>query len=256
MDLEQILAGVSEGTMSVPDAAQRLRAWGIEDLGFAQIDQDRARRTGWPEVVFGPGKSPAQLALLLTRIHSRHGFALATRVESVIVPALRDALGTAGQEATYDPLSRLFWMGGPLPSRARGRVAVCSAGTSDRAVAEEAAKTAELFGNEVERIDDIGVAGLHRALAARHRLEAAEVVIAVAGMEGALFSVVKNLISRPVIAVPTSVGGGLSGMVALFSALSSCASGVTVVGIDNGFGAGFAASVINARAGEGLKASV
>jgi hypothetical protein len=248
MNVDEILAQVAAGELDVGAAKDALARSGFEDLGFARVDTDRARRTGWPEVVYGPGKSPAQIALILSRIYDRHRFALATRIDRTAAVDLRSALGPQrGPHASYDATSRLFALGDPLPSRARGTVAVCAAGTSDRAVVEEAAQTAEWFGNPVDRVYDVGVAGLHRLMAERDRLERAEVIIAVAGMEGALFSVLKNLVSRPVIAVPTSVGGGLSGLVALFSALASCASGVTVVGVDNGFGAGFAASVINGR---------
>lgn len=245
--LSRLMRQVAEGSVTPQEAASELRA-GIADLGFARLDIDRARRTGMPEVVYGPGKSPAQLALLLTRLFDRHGFGFATRVEPGVADDLRDALDPARDlGARYDVVSKIFHVGTPLSGQGRGVIAVASAGTSDGAVAEEAAHTAELLGHEVDRINDIGVAGLHRVLGARERLEAAEIIIAVAGMEGALFSVLKGLVSRPVIAVPTSVGGGVSGWAALLSGLAACSSGVTVVGIDQGFSAGFAAAVINRR---------
>ncbi|MEM1025470.1 MAG: nickel pincer cofactor biosynthesis protein LarB [Myxococcota bacterium] len=244
MTLDELLARVARGELAPEEAASTLRSSAeIRDLGFARLDQDRVARTGWPEVVFGPGKSAPRLALLLCELHEAHGFGMATRVEREVAEAvLADLPEERG--ATWDSESRILCLG-QLPSQGRGQIAVAAAGTSDRAVAEEAAQTAERLGNEVDRVYDVGVAGLHRLIAVRDRLEAAEVIIAVAGMEGALFSVIKGLVSRPVIAVPTSVGGGLGGHVALFSALSACASGLTVVGVDGGFSAGFAAAVIN-----------
>lgn len=244
MKLDELLARVARGELASAEAAHILRGSAeIKDLGFARLDQDRAARTGWPEIVFGPGKSAPQLEVLLAELHDAHGFGMATRVEPDVAAAVLAAL-PAERGASWDPESKILCLG-RLPKGGRGVITVAAAGTSDRSVAEEAAQTAELLGNEVDRVYDVGVAGLHRLIAARDRLEASEVIVAVAGMEGALFSVIKGLVSRPVIAVPTSVGGGLGGHVALFSALSACASGLTVVGVDGGFSGGFAAAVIN-----------
>lgn len=212
------------------------------DLGYARLDVDRAARTGDPEVVYGAGKSPAQIVDLLTRLHSSHPerAVLATRLST-------DALDLARREiptAAIDDLARAATIG-PLPV-ARGHVVIVSAGTSDASVAREAAITVSVYGAEVELINDVGVAGLHRIMAARERLAAADCLIVVAGMEGALPSVVGGLTGVPLVAVPTSVGYGASfgGIAALLAMLNSCAPGVAVVNIDNGFGAGvFAARV-------------
>jgi NCAIR mutase (PurE)-related protein len=217
------------------------------DLGFARVDVERASRTGDPEVVYGAGKTPAQVVAILTTLHERHpGTAvLATRLS----PEAADAVRGAFPDASVDDVSRTATLG-PLPT-ARGTVAVISAGTSDAPVAAEVAVTAAVHGAGVERIDDVGVAGLHRLLEVRDRFAHADCLVVVAGMEGALPSVVGGLTGVPLVAVPTSVGYGASfgGLAALLAMLNSCAPGVTVVNIDNGFGAGlFAARVArNAR---------
>lgn len=248
-DIRALLGRVAAGELTAAQAEEALRVLPFEDLGFARVDHHRHLRTGAPEVIYGPGKTASQIAAIIGAIRARGETAIATRVEedkaSAAVAAMPPELR---RETRYEALPRLLVAGEALEERGRGTICVVSAGTSDRAVAEEAARTAELLGHRVERIDDVGVAGLHRVLAVRERLEAAEVVIVVAGMEAALASVVKGLISRPVIAVPTSVGFGASfeGVAALLGLLSSCTPGVMVVNIDNGFGAGYAASAINA----------
>jgi len=220
---------------------------GIHDLGYARLDTDRAGRTGDPEVVYGAGKTPQQVVEILRTLHEAHPdrAVLATRLTDEAVAAVTSAM----PEAVVDDVARAVTLG-PLP-RARGTVAVVSAGTSDGPVAAEAALTARVYGAEVRMVTDVGVAGLHRVLAARDDLASADCLVVVAGMEGALPSVVGGLTGVPLVAVPTSVGYGASfgGIAALLGMLNSCAPGVTVVNIDNGYGAGvFAARVArNAR---------
>jgi NCAIR mutase (PurE)-related protein len=216
------------------------------DLGFARVDVDRAARTGDPEVVYGAGKSPEQVVAILRTLHAEHPdrAVLATRLAPDVLAAVTAAL----PEAAADPVAGAVTLG-PLPEP-RGTVAVVSAGTSDAPVAAEAALTVRVHGAAVERIDDVGVAGLHRLLAVRDRLEAADCLVVVAGMEGALPSVVGGLTGVPLVAVPTSVGYGASfgGVAALLAMLNSCAPGVTVVNIDNGYGAGVFAARVARRA--------
>lgn len=243
--LRALLAEVASGAVAVDEAERRL-AWApVEDLDFARVDHHRALRQGFPEVVFGAGKTPEQLAAIMQRIAARGDGVLATRV----APEAEDALRCALPAIEIDPLGRTAWFPAvhPVERKARGTVLVVTAGTSDLPVAQEAAVTARAFGNPVERLTDVGVAGIHRVLSARDALGTASVVIVVAGMEGALPSVVGGLVSVPVIAVPTSVGYGAAfgGLSALLGMLNSCAQGVTVVNIDNGFGAAAAASRIN-----------
>lgn len=217
-----------------------------EDLGFAVLDHERATRKGMPEVIFGAGKSAEHIAVLLERIHARGHHAFATRVDEDKAALVLQKLPQAEWHASA---RALVLRAGPTELTGRGKIMVITAGTSDLPVADEAALTAELFGNEVVRVTDVGVAGLHRLLNRLPLLREAEVLIVVAGMEGALPSVVAGLVSRPVIAVPTSIGYGASfgGLAALLGMLNSCASGVTVVNIDNGFGAGYAASLMNRK---------
>ncbi len=218
---------------------------GFIDLDFAKVDVDRLKRRGFPEAVFAEGKTAQHLKEILTALADRNGVALATRATREQYDKVVEAIPDARFEAT----GRCIVIERKPLQRLSGKVAVVSAGTTDRPVVEEARVTLELFGNKVEVIEDVGVAGIHRTLAARDRLEECSVVIVVAGMEGALPSVIAGLISAPVIAVPTSVGYGASfgGISALLGMLNSCASGVTVVNIDNGFGAAYAASLIQAR---------
>jgi len=217
-----------------------------DDLGFARVDLDRAARTGDPEVVYGSGKSPEQIVGILRSLHAAHPerAVLATRLST---PA-QEAVAAALPDAVIDPVAAAVTLG-PLPAP-RGTVAVVAAGTSDAPVAAEAALTVAVHGAGVERIDDVGVAGLHRLLAVRDRLDAADCLIVVAGMEGALPSVVAGLTGVPLVAVPTSVGYGasLGGVAALLAMLNSCAPGISVVNIDNGYGAGVHAARVARRA--------
>jgi NCAIR mutase (PurE)-related protein len=220
----------------------------VADLGFAQVDTHRALRKNFPEVIFSAGKTPEQVVKIAAKLVSLAQPVLATRVNTDHARALKKKF----KLAVHHPLARCVTIEKkPLPKRA-GFIAVVCAGTSDLPVAEEAAVAAEIMGNRVERVHDVGVAGLHRMLARLELLQRANVLVVVAGMEGALPSVVAGLVARPVIAVPTSIGYGASfgGIAALLAMLNSCASGVTVVNIDNGFGAGYAASQINALASQ------
>ncbi|MDH4120319.1 MAG: nickel pincer cofactor biosynthesis protein LarB [Deltaproteobacteria bacterium] len=242
-ELTRLLAEVAKGDLPPEEAARRLEARTFQDLGFAKPDHQRALRLGFPEVVFGQGKTPEQLAAICQAQLAVHPRLLATRVEpSAAAQALAACPG--GQ---HHPLARCVTWGLPPEDQGQGRVVVAAAGTSDLPVAMEAELTARMMGARVERLTDVGVAGLHRLLAHQHTLAAARVVVAVAGMEGALPSVVGGLVGCPVIAVPTDVGYGASfgGLAALLAMLNSCAPGVTVVNIGNGFGAGYAAARIN-----------
>lgn len=243
--LRALLAEVASGGLSVADAEQRLAWTPVEELPFASVDHHRALRQGFPEVVFGQGKTAEQVVAIAERIAARGDGFLATRLAAESAEAL--AARFPGIELNV--LGRTAWIAPTEPAtrQTRGTILIVTAGTSDLPVAEEAAVTAAAFGNPVERLTDVGVAGIHRLLARGDRLRSASVVIVVAGMEGALPSVVGGLVATPVIAVPTSVGYGASfgGMAALLGMLNSCASGVTVVNIDNGFGAAAAASRIN-----------
>ncbi|HEX6041318.1 nickel pincer cofactor biosynthesis protein LarB, partial [Longimicrobium sp.] len=232
--LRALLADVARGAVALEDAERRL-AWApVENLDFARVDHHRALRQGFPEVVFGQGKTPEQIAAIGERIAARGDGFLATRVDA----AAHDLLRAALPGIQINVLGRTAWLPATnaVERKARGTVLIVTAGTSDLPVAEEAAVTAAAFGNPVARLTDVGVAGIHRVLSARDTLADAAVVIVVAGMEGALPSVVGGLVSAPVIAVPTSVGYGASfgGLSALLGMLNSCASGVTVVNIDNG----------------------
>jgi NCAIR mutase (PurE)-related protein len=220
---------------------------GFEDLQFAKVDHSRLERRGFPEVVYAEGKTDQQVAQILLSLVKRNGVALATRASISQFEAAVELI----PDARYEAVGRCVVVERvPLP-RLRRKVAVVSAGTTDQPVVDEARVTLELFGNPTEIIQDVGVAGIHRTLAAQERIEPCSVVIVVAGMEGALPSVIAGLVDKPVIAVPTSVGYGASfgGIAALLGMLNSCASGVTVVNIDNGFGAAYTASLINRLCG-------
>jgi len=246
-ELRDLLDEVARGDLDVTAAHRRLmdalRAAPYEDLGFARVDHHRSLRQGFPEVVLGLGKTPAQIAGIAAEIAGRGSSLLVTRASTTAFDAVRQKLPAV----TYYEEASIISLRQQDVAPGRGTIVVAAAGTSDLSVAEEAACTAELMGNEVVRLYDVGVAGLHRILGEQARLAAARVVIVVAGMEGALPSVVSGLISAPVIAVPTSVGYGASfgGIAALLGMLNSCSSGVSVVNIDNGFGAGNIASLIN-----------
>lgn len=245
-ELVALLERYRAGRVNRDKVLRSLQAAPFVDLGFARVDTHRALRKGFPEVVFGAGKTPAQVVAIARQIWRENGRVLVTRASPLHARAMRRAF----KQAVHHEIARCITLEPkPLP-KTGGAIAVLCAGTSDLAVAEEAAVTAEVMGNRVERLYDVGVAGLHRLLNHLDMIQRANVVIAVAGMEGALPSVVGGLVSRPVIAVPTSVGYGasLGGLAALLTMLNSCASGVTVVNIDNGFAAGYAASQINALA--------
>ena len=244
--LREMLEAVQRGETNVDDALVTLRDLPFRDLGFANIDHHRALRIGHPEVIYGAGKTAAQLLAIVREIAAHGQNVLATRVP----PEAGDWLMKQVPALHYDSLSRtLVLEQRHIELRGRGEICIVSAGTSDQPVAEEAAVTARALGNAVRTIYDVGVAGIHRLLAHRAELEAASVLIVVAGMEAALASVIGGLVPRPIIAVPTSVGYGASfgGIAALLGLLNSCAPGVTVVNIDNGFGAAYAASMINRR---------
>ena len=243
--LRTLLEQVRAGAVDVDAALGRLRHLPYEDLGFAKVDHHRALRHGMPEVVFGQGKTPEQVSAIVKTLLASSQNVLVTRAEPQVAERLKIENPESGLE--YFPASGAvrFWR--DRSERGKGKIAVVCAGTSDLPVAEEAQVTAEVMGNQVDAIHDVGVAGIHRLMQNRERLTEARVVIVCAGMEGALPSVIGGLVSAPVIAVPTSVGYGASfhGLAALLGMLNSCASNVTVVNIDNGFGAGYAASLMN-----------
>ena len=241
--IRKLFEQVRKGTLLPDEAVERLRHLPFEDLGFAKVDHHRRLRVGMPEVVFGQGKTPAQMAEIFTRLAKHGGNVLATRATEEQFAAIKKKL----RRAEYRELARAIVLQQDRKKYGKGVVAVVSAGTSDIPVAEEAVVTAEIMGNDVEHLYDVGVAGIHRLLANRASLTRARVVIVCAGMEGALPSVVGGLVGVPVIAVPTSVGYGAAfkGVAALLGMMNSCASNVSVVNIDNGFGAGYVAALIN-----------
>lgn len=244
--LRELFDAVSAGRLDPAEAAQRALEWTsqapLENLGFARVDHQRAERQGFPEVVFGQGKSPDQVTAIARAIVGRGHSLLITRTDATTFESVAKVVPDATFHAEARIIERRV-----NPPRGKGVVLIAAAGTSDLPVAEEAAVSAEVMGNDVDRLYDVGVAGLHRLLAEHGRLRSARIVIAVAGMEGALASVVGGLVRVPVIAVPTSIGYGASfgGVTALLAMLNSCASGVSVVNIDNGFGAAAVASAIN-----------
>jgi len=242
----RLLEKFRAGGVSREKVLRTFQAAPVADLGFAQVDTHRALRKGFPEVIFGAGKTPEQVASIAAKLAAQEQRVLITRISPEHVRVLRRRF----KNAVHHELSRCVTIEKKPLIKRPGTVAVICAGTSDLPVAEEAAITADIMGNRVVRITDAGVAGLHRILSRLETLQSANVLVVVAGMEGALPSVVAGLVSKPVIAVPTSVGYGASfgGVAALLGMLNSCGSGVTVVNIDNGFGAGYAASQINALA--------
>ena len=246
MDQEQLrslLSQVREGAVGVDEALEKLRHMPFERLGYATIDHHRAIRVGMPEVIFGKGKTVEQTVGIATKLLERAANVLVTRTTRETYEALRAGF----PEAEYFPLSGALRVWRDRTPRGKGKLLVVSAGTTDLPVAEEAVVTAEIMGNEVEQVHDVGVAGIHRLLGNYERLAEARVIVVCAGMEGALPSAVGGMVSCPVIAVPTSVGYGASfhGLAALLGMLNSCASNVSVVNIDNGFGGGYVASLIN-----------
>ena len=242
--LEGLLKNVRSGKTSIGDALAQLKSLPFEDLGFTRIDHHRSLRKGFPEVIWGEGKTFFQITSIVRRLKGKGQNVLITRLEEKKARAILSVF----PKGRYYPRSRVFThLTHPVKVTGKGAILVMTAGTTDIPVAEEAAVTAELMGNRVETLYDVGVAGIHRLLAEKGKLEKAHVLVVVAGMEGALPSVVAGLVDRPVIAVPTSVGYGTSfgGITALLAMLNSCASGVAVVNIDNGFGAGYIASLMN-----------
>ncbi len=246
-ELRTLFDQVASGSLSAREGERRvveaLRARPFEDVGFARVDHHRAIRQGFPEVVLGLGKTATQIAVIAERIARRGGSVLVTRADPGVFEAVQGILPAA----TYHPDARIIALRQHDVMPGKGRILVVAGGTSDLPVAEEAGCTAELMGNEVDRLYDVGIAGLPRLLGERSRLATSRVIIAIAGMEGALPSLVSGLVGVPVLAVPTSVGYGASfgGLAALLGMLTSCTSGVSVVNIDNGFGAGYVASLIN-----------
>ncbi len=242
-NIRELFQQVRRGKLSPDEAVARLRHLPFEDLDFAKVDHHRVLRAGMPEVVLAEGKSPKQVADIFARLARHKTNVLATRATAEHFAAVRKKV----RKAEYRDLARAIILQQDETKYGKGTIAVVSAGTSDIPVAEEAVTTAEVMGNDVEHIYDVGVAGIHRLLAHRSQLTEARVVIVCAGMEGALPSVVGGLVRVPVIAVPTSIGYGASfnGLAALLGMLNSCASNVSVVNIDNGFGAGYVASMIN-----------
>ena len=243
--IEQLLHAHKRGELNTADAARALGALHFEDIGHTRVDHARATRQGFPEVVFGAGKTRAQVVEIVERLVARAPNVLVTRTDAATFGEVRNVV----TDAEWHEAARLIRIWRDRSERGTGEIGIVTAGTSDIPVAEEAALTAEAMGNRVTRIWDAGVAGIHRLLAERERLRAFRVVVVAAGMEGALPSVVGGLVGVPVVAVPTSIGYGASfgGVAALLGMLNSCASNVTVVNIDNGFGAGFVASLINRR---------
>lgn len=241
--LRELLLSFKEERLDLDQALAQLRHLPFEDLGYAHVDHHRAIRQGFPEVIFGQGKTPDQVEGIASRLLERSSNLLITRTN----PETFERVRRLASEAVYHESCRAISVQRDLTIRGRGMVAVVTAGTSDIPVADEAALTVEIMGNRIERLFDVGVAGIHRILSRRELLQSARVIVCIAGMEGALPSVVGGLVSVPVIAVPTSIGYGASfgGVAALLGMLNSCSSNVTVVNIDNGFGAGFVASLIN-----------
>ena len=242
MDARKILERVRSGELSVDEAEGFFRRQPLEELGFAKLDTHRKVRSGFAEVVFCSGKADEHLCRIYERIYGLEGEVLGTRATKEQAALVQKRFG----EAEYDPLSRILKIEKKDKKRI-GKIAVCTAGTADIPVAEEAAQTAEFFGNHVERIYDVGVSGIHRLLSRVETIQSANGVVAAAGMEGALASVVGGLVDKPVIAVPTSIGYGASmnGLSALLTMINSCANGIAVVNIDNGYGAGYMAAQIN-----------
>ena len=248
MDTREILEQVKKGGISVEKAEKLLRGASVEEMGYAKLDMDRDARTGFPEVIYCQRKTDEFLVSIFRKMLERYGEVFGTRESDHQYQIVREAI----PEVVYDPVSHIIKVEKADKERI-GRIAVCTAGTADISVAEEAAQTAEFFGSAVERIYDIGVSGIHRLFAHMEEIRSANCVVAVAGMEGALASVLGGLVRNPVIAVPTSVGYGASmnGLSALLTMINSCANGIAVVNIDNGYGAGYLATQINRLAVRG-----
>jgi hypothetical protein len=242
-EVEKLLKNVKKGDTSIEEALEILKNFPYTDLGFARIDHHREMRTGYPEIIYCAGKSVEQVREIFRVMSEKESNVIGTRANDEMYEAVRSILS----DAVYYPVARIISLQKKKPKIPESRIAIITAGTSDMPVAEEAAVTAELLGNKVLKIYDAGVAGIHRLVDKLPEIRNCRVIIVIAGMEGALASVVGGLVDKPVIAVPTSVGYGANfgGISALLAMLTSCSTGVTVVNIDNGFGAGFAASMIN-----------
>ncbi len=242
MEAREVLEQVKAGSITIEEAEKYFKKQPFEELGYAKLDTHREIRSGFPEVVYCSGKSDEYLVSIYQRLFERNGEVFGTRADEHQFALVKEVL----PKVSYDRTSRILKIEKPGKDRC-GKIAVCTAGTADIPVAEEAAQTAEYFGSCVERIYDVGVSGLHRLLSRIDTIQEANCVVAVAGMEGALASVIGGLVSRPVIAVPTSVGYGASmhGLSALLTMINSCANGIAVVNIDNGYGAGYIATQIN-----------
>jgi hypothetical protein len=242
-EVEKLLIGVKKGETSIEKALEILKNFPYTDLGFARIDHHREMRTGYPEIIYCAGKSIEQVREIFRVMSEMENNVIGTRADNEMYEAVR----SISPDAVYYPIARIISLQKEKPKVPESKIAIITAGTSDMPVAEEAATTAELLGNNVLRIYDAGVAGIHRLVDKLPEIRNCRVIIVIAGMEGALASVVGGLVDKPVIAVPTSIGYGANfgGISALLAMLTSCSTGVTVVNIDNGFGAGFAASMIN-----------
>ncbi|MBQ9063962.1 MAG: nickel pincer cofactor biosynthesis protein LarB [Blautia sp.] len=242
MNIEEILSEVQEGRLTAADASDILKKEGYMEMQYAKLDAGRKERTGFAEVVYCSGKADEHLISIYKRIYQSEGEVFGTRASMHQFELLKDTI----PGITFDPVSRILKAGGEQKDL-KGKIAVCTAGTSDIPVAEEAAQTAEFFGTYVERVYDVGVSGLHRLMSRAEQISDANCIVAVAGMEGALPSVIGGLVSCPVIAVPTSIGYGANfgGLSALLTMINSCANGIAVVNIDNGYGAGYLATQIN-----------
>ena len=245
--IEKLLTNVKDGSLDVEEAVQRLRHLPYEDIVFAKVDHHRTLRCGFPEVIYCPGKTAEQVATIFQKLAETGQNIIATRADSSLCDDVKRLTNLDGLR--YEPVARIIVLEQKPVESPVGNIVIVTAGTADMPVAEEACVTAHMMGQNVELICDVGVAGIHRLLGNVEQIRRANVVIVVAGMEGALASVVGGLVDCPVIAVPTSVGYGASfeGLSALLTMLNSCASGVTVVNIDNGFGAAYAASMINMK---------
>ncbi len=242
--LHQLLTSVASGMTSVEEAAESLARLPFENIDYAHIDHHRSLRKGFPEVIFGQGKTPEHIIGIMEKMCANEKVVMVTRIDAEKANAV---LAKIPDAKYYSDARMLIHSKGEIPNQGRGKILILSAGTSDIPVAKEAQLTAESMGNDVNTVFDVGVAGIHRLFHYRRQIEEASVLIVVAGMEGALPSVVAGMVSRPVIAVPTSIGYGVSfgGLTALFAMLNSCSSNVAVVNIDNGFGAGYMAAMIN-----------
>jgi pyridinium-3,5-biscarboxylic acid mononucleotide synthase len=242
-EVEKLLKDVKKGETSIEEALEVLKNFPYTDLGFARIDHHREMRTGYPEIIYCAGKTVEQVREIFRVMSEKENNVIGTRANQ----EMYDAVRSISKDAVYHPVARIISLQKKKPSVSESKIAIITAGTSDMPVAEESAVTAELLGNNVLRIYDAGVAGIHRLVDKLPEIRKCRVIVVIAGMEGALASVVGGLVDKPVIAVPTSVGYGANfgGISALLAMLTSCSTGVTVVNIDNGFGAGFAASMIN-----------